>query len=196
MMKIGAESALTAKQFETVYLEYRSLFVCRAYRYVRDEEVASDIVADSFMAFWEHRRSVPADVNIPAYVFATIKNRCLNYLRNQSLHLRAEQKLHSDRCRLIDADIASLTACDPDKLFQSEILDILQKTLAKLPARTREIYLRSRVNDCNYSRIAEEFGISFSLVDKEIRYCLRELRAALKDYIKIAIPLILYILRY
>lgn len=195
MAKMEIRPILTAKEFEKAYLEYRALFVERACRYVRDEEVAADIVSDSFMAFWEHRHAVPADTNIPAYVFATIKNRCLNHLRDQSLHLRAEQKLHSDRCRLIDADIASLTACDPDKLFQSEILDIMEKTLAALPARTRQIYLRSRVDDCNYNQIAAEFAISFSSVDKEIRRSLRELRAALKDYIKIAIPLVLCILR-
>ena len=121
MTTTETQPAATASEFGKIYLEYRSVFIQRACRYVRDEHIASDIVADSFMAFWENRFALPADTNVPAYVYATVRNRCLNHLRNQSLRLRIEQKMHSDQCRLVDADIASLTACDPDKLFEDEI---------------------------------------------------------------------------
>ena len=196
MTTTETQPAATASEFGKIYLEYRSVFIQRACRYVRDEHIASDIVADSFMAFWENRFALPADTNVPAYVYATVRNRCLNHLRNQSLRLRIEQKMHSDQCRLVDADIASLTARDPDKLFEDEIFEILRDTMSKLPARTRQIYLRSRLDDRSYEEIARELGISVSLVDKEISRSLHELRHALKDYVKLAIPLIYYLLRY
>lgn len=190
-MKTEKQYDLTASQFGEYFLEYRIPFIRKALRYVRDEEVAADIVSESFMAFWEHQDKLPADINIPAYIFTIIKNKCLNYLRNQEIHLQAEKKIHSVQNSLIDIDIASLTACDPNILFQDEIFDILHKTLEKLPTRTKEIFLRSRFDNKTYKEIAEEFNISFFSVHSEMRSSLRELRIALKDYLKMIIVLIL-----
>lgn len=65
---------LSSRQFEEVFLEYRPVFVRRAYRYVRDNEIAEDIVSDSFMTFWEGRGMLPEDVNVPAYIFTIVRN--------------------------------------------------------------------------------------------------------------------------
>lgn len=183
-------------EFEKCFLEYRPLFIRKAMRYVRNEEVASDIVSESFMAFWENRSSVSSGTNIPGYVFAIVKNKCLNYLRDQARHLRAQQKIHSVQSDLIDIDIASLTACDPNVLFQDEIFDILRKTLKRMPARTRACFLRSRFDDKSYKEIAEALDISYSSVHNEIRNGLQELRIALKDYLKVIILLIYCTLKY
>ncbi len=186
----------TDSQFEKFYLEYRPLFIRKAIRYVRNEEVASDIVSESFMAFLENRDSISSDTNVPGYIFTIVKNRCLNYLRDQSRQLKAKQKIHSVQSDLIDIDIASLTACDPNVLFHDEIFDILQKTLNRMPARTRACFLRSRFSDKSYKEIAEELDISYFSVHNEIRNGLQELRIALKDYLKVVMLLIYCALRY
>lgn len=194
-MEPEKQDNLTPSRFGKYFLEYREPFIRKALRYVRNEEMASDIVSESFMAFWENRNSLPADTNVPGYVFTIIKNKCLNHLRNQALHLRAEQKLHSVQNDLIDTDIASLTACDPDALFCDEIFDILHKTLEKLPPRTRKVFLRSRFDNKSYKEIARELDISFFSVHNEMRSSLRELRIALQDYLKMIIVLIICTMR-
>jgi len=186
----------TDSQFEKFFLEYRPIFIQKAIRYVRNEEVASDIVSESFMAFWENRSSISSDTNVPGYIFTIVKNKCLNYLRDQARRLKAQQKIHSVQSDLIDIDIASLTACDPNVLFHDEIFDILRKTLKRMPARTRACFLRSRFDDKSYKEIAEEFNISYFSVHNEIRNSLQELRIALKDYLKVIILLIYCTLKY
>lgn len=195
MAETEKQDNLTAARFGKYFLEYREPFIRKALRYVRNEEMASDIVSESFMAFWENKDALPADTNVPAYIFTVVKNKCLNHLRDQALHLRAEEKMHSAQNDLIDIDIASLTACDPNRLFQDEIFDILHKTLQKLPVRTREVFLRSRFDEKTYKEIAEEFNISFFSVHHEMRSSLRELRIALKDYLKVVMLLIYCTLR-
>ncbi len=73
-MQIGYE------QFERIYTQYYARFVIIARRYVRDPEVARDLVMDGFAAFWENRDRLASDVNIPAYITVSVKNRCLDWL--------------------------------------------------------------------------------------------------------------------
>lgn len=175
--------ALSSRQFEEIFLEYRPAFIRRAYRYVRDNEIAEDIVSDSFMTFWEGRGMLPEDVNAPAYIFTIVRNKCLNYLRDKAVHLQAAHNIHSSQRRLVEADIASLTACNPDKLFQEEIFSILQRALSKMPDKTRTVFLKSRFSGMSYSDISGELGIPLSGVHLEIHRGLKILRAELKDYL-------------
>ena len=180
----------TASQFEKCFLEYRPLFIQKAIRYVRNEEVASDIVSESFLAFWENRAALSSDTNLPGYIFTIVKNKCLNHLRDRARQLKIERKIHSVQSDLIDIDIASLTACDPNRLFHDEIFEILHETLKKMPVRTRTCFLRSRFDNKSYKEIAEELDISYFSVNDAIRNGLYELRIALKDYLEVIILLI------
>ncbi len=195
-MESGIHYNFTDSQFEKCFLEYRPLFIQKAIRYVRNEDVASDIVSESFMTLWETRNSISSETNIPGYTFTIVKNKCLNYLRDQARHHKAKQRMHSVQSDLIDIDIASLTACDPNVLFHDEIFEILHKTLKKMPARTRACFLRSRFDNKSYKEIAKEFDISYFSVNDAIRNSLYELRIALKDYLEVIILLIYCTLRY
>ncbi len=83
------------------------------------------------MTLWETRNSISSETNIPGYTFTIVKNKCLNYLRDQARQLKTKQKIHSVQSDLIDIDIASLAACDPNVLFHDEIFEILHETLKK-----------------------------------------------------------------
>lgn len=180
----------SSRQFEQIFLEYRPAFIRRAYRYVRDQEIAEDIVSDSFMTFWEGRGQLPEDVNAAAYIFTIVRNRCLNYLRDKAVHLQAAHNIHSSQRRLVEADIASLTACNPEKLFQEEIFDILRGALAKMPDRTRTVFLKSRFEGLSYNDISGELGLTPSGVHLEIHRGLKFLRAELKDYLLVILFII------
>ena len=135
------------------------------------------------MTFWEMHETLPADINVPAYILTSVKNRCLNHLNAQIRHRRAEQDMHSTLTRRLQADVRSLSACDPDLLFSEEIRAILKQAVRKMPKMTRNVFLLSRVRNMTYSEIAAELGISVSHVNFEIRRALSLMRTELKDYL-------------
>ncbi|WP_440224489.1 RNA polymerase sigma factor [Dokdonella sp. MW10] len=57
-----------------------------------------------------------------------------------------------------------------------ERIALVRRTLLNLPARTREIYLLSRLNGWTYPVIAQHCGISVKAVEKHISRALRDLR--------------------
>ena len=91
--------SISSTEFGKLFFEFKPRFIALAYRYVRDRETAEDLVSDSFMTFWEMHETLPADINVPAYILTSVKNRCLNHLNAQIRHRRAEQDMHSTLTR-------------------------------------------------------------------------------------------------
>lgn len=196
MEKEALHQTLTPAEFGKIYSEYNPRFIAVACRYVRNAEVAEDIVADSFVSFWEICHSLPADINIPAYILTSVKNRCLNHLNAQLRHRQAEKDLQSTHQRLLLADIRSLSACDPDRIFTKEIRILMDGAIARMGRTTRDVFLLSRDQGKTYREIADELGISVSHVNFEIRRALDLLRHDLKDYLPVTLIIWLFTHRF
>lgn len=170
------------KEFGQLYNRYRQRFVIIARRYVRDRMVAEDIVADSFVSFWNNRANIPSEANLPAYILTIVKNNCLNWLHAQQIHMRIENNIQTTQARLVDANIRSLESCDPERLFASEVQRIVKDATSRMPELTRIVFEKSRNEGKTYAEIAKECGISNRQVASEIQKALSILRKALKDY--------------
>lgn len=109
---------------EEVYAEYRTYFVRIAVSYVRDRMVAEDLVSDTFLKIWESRTETTPR-NLPAYLLTALKRKCLDYLRDQAIHLRIQQNMHQTSARVVGERIARLEANDPQNLMMSEALAII-----------------------------------------------------------------------
>ncbi len=182
---------LDERMFEKIFSEYKSSFIRIAYRYVRDWGVAEDIVHDGFKVLWEKRNDITltSDKTAPTYTFVTIKSKCVDYLRRKSVRLATEDKIRISQQRLIELDIATLEACNPNKLLRDELLEILEQTLSKLPIRRREIFYKNKFENKSYKAIAAEMQLPYTTVHFEMKNCLKFLRAELKDYIPLVILL-------
>lgn len=170
------------KNFNELFSEYRHRFIRFAMSYISNEAAAEDIVMESFMVYWEQRSRLRPDTNPPAYIFNTVKYKCLNYLRAQGIRQEAGASMALHNRELIKTRIATLEACDPEKLFSAEVTDLIKKGLDSLPQRTRDIFIMSRYHDKSHIQIAEELGIPLRTVEYEISKALKVLRERLKDY--------------
>ena len=65
--------------------------------YVRDPIVAEDIYVESMMQYWEKRTELPTDINVPAYILTSVKNRALNYLRHLGVRTEAEARARQNK---------------------------------------------------------------------------------------------------
>jgi RNA polymerase sigma-70 factor (ECF subfamily) len=166
-----------------LFEQYRPNFVVVARSYVRDQMVAEDIVNDCFITFWENREKIDLAQNIPGYILTSIKNRCLNHLRDQSTRLKAQQDIHSTTTRIMALRIATLETNDPDHVFAEEVAFIVENEIKKMPTGMQNVFLANRFEDMTYKQVAEKFGLSVNQVDFEIRKAVKLLQAALKDYL-------------
>ena len=187
----GRESvAMTTAEFGRLFATWRARFEAIACRYVRSAAVAEDLVSDSFMSFWENRGRIPADANLQAYILIIVRNKCLDWLRAQSLHAKIEQEVYELRRRVLAADIRSLQAFNPEEIFSAEVPAIVRQSLHRLPELTREVFVARRFEELSYKEIAEKYGITVRRVEFELEKAVKQLRVALKDYLPVLLMLL------
>ena len=174
--------------FNQLFAKYKDRFIYFAYTYLRDEEAAKDIVVDSFIYYWENRESIKRGDNIPSYILKVVKNKCLNYLRAQNTREKVEKAINEHSTRVLQVQISTLEACDPQHIFSEEAQQLVREALNSMKPQTREIFIRSRDMDQTYKEIADEMNISVKVVEFHVSKALQILRLYLKDY---NIPLLL-----
>jgi len=184
-MDKSLDDSVLSPGFEEVYAKYRTYFVRIAMSYVRDRMAAEDLVTDSFLKVWE-RREETAPQHLPSYLIAVLKRKCLNWLRDRSIHDRAHQTLQETELRIVNERIACLEADDPQSLMTSEVLAIIARELRRMPERRRRIFIAHRYEEMAYKDIAAVYSLSENQVTYELRAVREALRIALKDYLPFA----------
>ncbi len=70
-----------ANALERLVQAYSDALVRFAYCYVKDSAAAEDIMEDAFAALIVKRRSFSTDSNLRAYLYKTVRNKSVDYLR-------------------------------------------------------------------------------------------------------------------
>lgn len=178
---------ISLKEFNQLFNQYYQPFLRFAISYVRDSHIGEEITAESFSIFWEKRNEISVEVNRPAYLLTIIKNLSLNYLKRDSLSKSIVANLKQDLEWDLSTRINHLQACDPEHLFSKEIETILNNAIEKLPKRTREVFVLSRLEHLSHKEIAEKLNISTKGVEYHMSQSLRLLRSMLKDYLPLGV---------
>lgn len=162
--------------------------------YVRDRDVAEDIVSESFTTFWDKRESIDLKTSPEAYILRSVKNRCLNWIRDNARLILAEGSIDPDlnlRIKSMLTEESVLEGGDMGEVLSAEVEGIFRRFLADMPELSRGIFLSSRFEDLTYEEIAERYGVTPRKVKREIQKALECLRASLKDYLPVLLLLCL-----
>ncbi len=71
--------------FTTLFKKYYKVLVLFAHSFVKDKDVAEDLVQSFFCKLWEDRLTMAKITNCKNYFYIAIRNRCHNYIRNNKL---------------------------------------------------------------------------------------------------------------
>ncbi|MGI6242243.1 MAG: RNA polymerase sigma-70 factor [Prevotella sp.] len=131
---------------------------------------AEDIVQDVLVNLWEKRDSLIFLDDIQAYAFTAVKNRCIDRLRMQS---RMRQRYNMMWTQLQN----SINWEKPQDIMEyQETKQRLNKAIATLKGRCREVFLLSREEGYHNSEIAQRLGISVNTVECHMTNALRKIR--------------------
>ena len=168
--------------FEQIYLSYFSKMKRFAREYVLSDEDAENIVQDVFLDFWEKKELLPLPINILAYLFTSIKNRCIDFLRHKIVQKEVENKMQEEYRLTLQMKYYSLGELDEGIFVIYYVEQLLSKVIDSLPERCREIFLKSKIEGKKQKEIAEEMNISINTVETQMGIAYKKLRNELKDY--------------
>lgn len=177
-------------KFEDIYLSYFSKMKHFAQEYVILEEDAENIVQDVFTELWEKREMLNMPINLIAYLFTTIKNKCLNHLRHKTIVNETANLLQEEYFITLRMNLNSLEAFDQNLFSEQDIEQIITKALNTLSPKCKEIFIMSKIEGKKQKQIAAELNISINTVETQIGIAYKKLRVELKNYM----PLFLFLL--
>jgi RNA polymerase sigma-70 factor, ECF subfamily len=175
-LKAGDQTA-----FELLFHFYYSGLVMYSTQFTADRMDAEEIVQDFFVRFWQKHQQILLTDSLKGYLFLSVKNSCLNYLKHKKVEERYIQKMVELSSRHI--------AYDPDLYLASELQEKVKNAIDLLPEKCREIFIMSRIQGLKNEEIATNLNISKRTVETQISKALKVLRVELKDYIGLMILL-------
>lgn len=179
-------------KFEDIYLSYFSKMKHFAQEYVVLEEDAENIVQDVFTELWEKREMLNMPINLIAYLFTTIKNKCLNHLRHKTIVNETANLIQEEYFITLRMNLNSLEAFDQNLFSEQDIEQIITKALNTLSPKCKEIFIMSKLQGKKQKQIAAELNISINTVETQIGIAYKKLRVELKNYM----PLFLFLLYF
>lgn len=167
--------------FEKLFREEFKGLCFMAWKYVKDHDIAKEIVQDSFISLWEKRAGIDPSRSVKSYLVTAIHNKCYNYLRDN-------RKFDKN---LLEAENLTEPMSDgsTDILIEKELKQEIDKAIAELPDKCREIFLLNRFENLKYQQIADKLGISVKTVEAQMSKALQHLRLKLSGYLSLWIAL-------
>ena len=166
-LKRRDEAALSVL-FDTYY-EKLYLF---AEKYIYDSDKAHDIVQDVFLKIWENAERLELTSSIQHYLFASVRNGCLNYLKSLQIEDRnnrkyAEAYIESQNVEMVDDE---------------ELLARVRQVLDELPEKCREVCLLRFVEGYKYAEIAARLDMNENTVKAQLHRGMERLKQAFATY--------------
>jgi len=170
--------------FELLFHFYYPGLVMYSTQFTTDRTEAEEIVQDFFVRFWQRHQLVSLTDSLKSYLFLSVKNGSLNYLK----HKKVEEKYIRQMTELSNQHLVY----DPDLYLSSELQEKVKNAIDLLPERCREIFIMSRIRGLKNEEIADDLHISKRTVETQISKALKVLRVELKDYVGLVILLGIY----
>lgn len=136
--------------FKILYEEFFHALLAIACKYV-ESEVAKDIVQDTFFKLWTTPHKFSATTDLRFYLYRSVQNQCLNYIRNKKVE---------DRYRDVSEDFFYNT------VLEEEIFIRLQQAIDELPEKYRKV-INLSLEGLSDKEVALRLGISIDAVKQQ-----------------------------
>jgi RNA polymerase sigma-70 factor (ECF subfamily) len=153
--------------FEQLFRKFRPGLVAFATSIIGRSNDAEELVHDVFIAIW-NRESNDLDPNgIKSYLFTSVKNRCLNFIKKSKLDVTDI----NDESPVFDANVNAHTS-----MVAKESEKRIHLLIDQLPKKCKQVFLMSRIYELSYKEIAEILEITPKTVENQISIALKFLK--------------------
>lgn len=162
--------------FRTLFERYQPMVFRHVLVQSREQDLAHDIVQETFIALWEHRSSLKTDRSLPAFLLRISGNLVRDAARYRRTRERLDPRIPPPALSEGDDPAEALQLA----MLESALVDILNNVL---PVRCRTIFLLSRFERKSHRDIAVLLGVSVRTVENQINKALKILHKRLGKFI-------------
>jgi RNA polymerase sigma-70 factor (family 1) len=157
--------------FTEIFNRYQSLLYIFAYKKTGHREEAKDLIHELFLMLWEKRGELNIQFGLPAYLVTVLKNRIFDLYK----HKKVSQRYLDTFQKYLDT-----TQDTTDYLVrESDLTALIDKEIAALPCKMREVFELSRKTNLSRNEIARQLKLSPQTVKSHMHHALKILKTRL-----------------
>lgn len=153
------------QEFEILFTSYYSRLYYYALSYINDSEICKDIISDVFGALWADYDHVKKET-ISSYLYACTRNRCVDFLRHQSIKNQYKDFLIANAEHEIISDLKEY----------DERLERIHRAIETMPPQRQFVLKECYFKGKSYKEVAAFLGITTDGVKRHITMALKSLR--------------------
>jgi RNA polymerase sigma-70 factor, ECF subfamily len=161
------------KVFEQLFKAYYAPLCLFSKQFLKDHDECEEVVQNLFLKIWEKRESIEIVTSVRSYLFGSVRNSCLNWLKHRKIQQEYQKVV--ERYEATEDTYGSY-------FLEVGLLEKIEKAISSLPERRREIFLLNREKGMKYREIAESLGLSVKTIETQMGQALKTLREALALY--------------
>ena len=170
---------------ETYIFLFKEYYVCLcsySRRYVGRKDIAEEIVSETFMKIWDNRDSIIIHSSVKAYLFQSVCNNSLNYLRKLKTENRLETYFQDTQFNNIGF-VEIIEETIEHSLLMDDVSLEIEKALSQLPPQQQKAFRLKRQDGKKIREIAQMMGLSIKTVEMHLSKATINLREKLKNLI-------------
>jgi RNA polymerase sigma-70 factor (ECF subfamily) len=165
-------------QFGNDQLAFKELYEKKFFKllqfalaFVKSQVIAEEIVNDIFLNLWHKRSKLDTIDNIDVYLYVSVKNASLNFLRRPAMKYISIDE--------IEIEYLFITTDPAEVLITSELRKIIERAINSLPPRCRLVFKLIKEDKLSYKEVAAILNVSVKTVDTQLSIALKKLEGIL-----------------
>jgi len=148
------------EQLSEVASRYSSTFFLRAFRYLRNEEDAEDVVQDALLSALKNLPQYKGRARLSTWVMAIVINSARQHFRRRRSYtfVPIDAQFNNDECAVIDLKDKGP---NPEQIFaDAEERERFLEAMGRLPACLERVYRMRDLEGKTTTEVAQALGIS------------------------------------
>jgi len=158
---------------QTLLKHYYSALCLFAERLLGNCAAAEDIVGESFVKLWNKRSNFENHQNLKAFMYITVRNACLNYLKQQK-----RESLNQKQLAWFTGEKEEFVL---NEMIRAEVLKEIMEEINNLPEQCRKVLKLAYLEGMKNQEIADLLNISIHTVKNQKARAIQLLKIRLRD---------------
>lgn len=148
--------------YENIFLHFNDGLHHFAFSFVKDKQIAEEIVSDAFINLWRNRTRLLEIENLKAYLYVTVKNLSIKELsRNKA---QPDFNLHY----LLLQNVSATDRTPEELMVSKEVIKQIEAAIENLPPKCKLVFKMVRDYGLRYKEVSQILNISVKTIDAQM----------------------------
>ena len=162
--------------FNYFFDKYYQKLLWFALLFVKNHNAAEEVVSDVLLSIFKKRDKLAKSDNIEGYIFISVKNQCIKYLRKNKRQVYFENFEN-------EADLLLTTTVSPEyEIIENEFSVVIRNTLDSLPPKRRLVFRMIKEEGLKYQDVAKLLHLSVKTIETHMGLALKTLHKNIANY--------------